>query len=31
MQLIKKIVKWLKENLDADLYMYYGIERDNKK
>jgi hypothetical protein len=30
MKLIKKIIKWLKENLDADLYVYYGIERNDK-
>lgn len=29
-RLIKKIIKWLNENLDADLYNYYGIKKGEK-
>lgn len=27
---LKKIIKWLKENIDADLYEYYGIKKGEK-
>jgi len=27
---IKKIKKWLQENLDANLYEYYGIKKGEK-
>lgn len=27
---IKKIIKWIKENYNADYYEYYGIKRGQK-
>ena len=28
---MKKLIKWLKENLDKDLYEYYEIKKKIKK
>ena len=27
---MKKIIKWLKDNLDRDLYEYYGIKKGER-
>lgn len=27
---MKKIIKWLKDNLDRDLYEYYGVKKGEK-
>ena len=27
---MKKLIKWLKENLDKDLYEYYEIKKNKK-
>ena len=28
---MEKIIKWLKDNLDIDLYEYYGVKKGEKK
>lgn len=28
--MIKKIIKWLRDNLDIDLYEYYGVEKGER-
>ena len=27
---MKKLIQWLKENLDRDLYEYYGVQKNEK-
>ena len=28
---MKKLIQWLKENLDRDLYEYYGVQKNEKR
>jgi hypothetical protein len=30
MKKIKKAIKWIKENYDADVYEYYGVKKGKK-
>jgi hypothetical protein len=30
MKKIKKVIKWIKENYDADVYEYYGVKKGKK-
>lgn len=29
-EIMKKIIKWLRDNLDRDLYEYYGVKKGEK-
>ena len=29
-EIMKKIIKWLKDNLDRDLYEYYGVKKGER-
>jgi hypothetical protein len=29
-KIMKKMIKWLKDNLDRDLYEYYGIKKGER-